>query len=126
LSCRTLHNEFSYQNRILVSKPFVKTAALAGTVRLQIDYTPREDAAAQQHYNVCCGVSQEGSGETTPSYPLPAQDVPLLVSETFSVVPGPQVAAEPFSFHRNWRLPVFVQGEASAAPVFIGVCLTAV
>ena len=100
---------------------------MPGTVRLQIDYTPRQDAAAQQHYNLCCGVSQDTASADTPSYPLPAQDAPLLISETFSVAPQPQQAeAEPFSFHRNWRLPVFIQGETSAAPIFIGVCLTAV
>ena len=97
-----------------------------GTVRLQIDYTPRQDTAAQQHYALC-GVSKDSASGNEPSYPLPAQDVPLLVSETFSVVPPPQpAAAEPFSFHRNWRLPVFIQGEAAAAPIFIGVGLTAV
>jgi hypothetical protein len=102
------------------------TAGATGTVRLQIDYTPREDAAAQKHYNLCGGVSQDSASGDTPSYPLPAQDVPLLVSESFSVAPPPQAPGEPFSFHRNWRLPVFVQGEAAVAPVFIGVCLTAV
>ncbi len=102
------------------------TALVAGTVRLQIDYTPREDVAAQKHFNLCGGVSQDTENGDTPSYPLPAQDVPLLVSETFSVVPPPQTPGEPFSFHRNWRLPVFVQGEAAAAPIFLGVCLTAV
>ncbi len=97
------------------------------TVRLQIDYTPRQDAAAQQHYALCGAVSQGSASTDTPSYPLPPQDVPLLVSESFSIVPPPPPeAAEPFSFHRNWRLPVFVQGEQSSAPIFIGVCLTAV
>lgn len=111
----------------LFINPVVATLEAGGTVRLQIDYTPRQDAAAQQHYNLCCGVSQDTSSADTPSYPLPAQDAPLLISETFSVAPQPQQAeAEPFSFHRNWRLPVFIQGETSAAPIFIGVCLTAI
>ena len=98
-----------------------------GTVRLQIDYTPRQDAAAQQHYALCTGGSDK-----PPLYPLPSQEEPLLISETFSV-PPPAAAeplsfhtAEPFSFHRNWRVPVFIQGELSAAPLFIGVSLTAV
>ena len=94
---------------------------------MQIDYTPRQDAAAQQHYAAYGAALQDGASEVMPSYPLPAQEVALLVSESFSslssLAPG---AVEPFSFHRNWRLPVFIQGEASSAPIFIGVCLTAV